>query len=52
MTRTQTRRRFLKTGAGVFGSAVGAIAAPAVVDGILETFDLDPETDVPKPKLN
>lgn len=41
-------------GAGVIALVVGAalIAAPAVVDGILETFDLDPETDVPRPKLN
>ena len=40
MTRTQTRRRFLKTGAGVFGSAVGAIAAPAVVLGQKRTLTI------------
>lgn len=40
MTRTQTRRRFLKTGAGVFGSAVGAVAAPAVVLGQTRTLTI------------
>ena len=41
-------------GAGVIALVVGAalIAAPAVIDAILGTFDLDPETGVARPKLN
>ena len=41
-------------GAGVIALVVGAalIAAPAVIDAILGTFDLDPGTGVARPKLN
>ena len=41
MTGKQTRRRFLKTsGAGVLGTAVGAMAAPAIVLGQTRTLTI------------
>jgi putative spermidine/putrescine transport system substrate-binding protein len=40
MTTRQTRRRFLKTGTAALGSAVGAIAAPAVVLGQTRTLTI------------